>query len=158
MYRIFQLAEIGVLVTGRVLRSVHTYRELNVIKNNFSHNISWKEETLHVTGYPDVSNKKAQAMNNGKVVTKNHVVVIRRHYFEKMKSGTTEHGLKINMETFTTLLKRYVGCLLATTQEVHPAKDVERLLLATPNMAKRYVKRRHKQQCFTNQKVVKVEL
>jgi hypothetical protein len=105
-HRIFRLAETGVLVTSNRLRSVHTYRKLNIV--TIRDNISWQIKKLYLRRHPDVSNKKTEVMDHRKAVKKN---VIRRNCFETMKYGTVECWFKTNRITFTTMMKICVGCL-----------------------------------------------
>jgi len=91
-------------------------------------------------------------MNQRKVVKKN---VIRTDCFETMKSGTVGYGFKTNRKTFTTLTKRRVGCLTTAHRKFIRHNMSKHCIRQLQNMAMRYVERCLRQECFTNQKVVK---
>jgi hypothetical protein len=91
---------------------------------------------LYLGGHPDVYNKKVEAMNHRKVVTKNTVVIPNILLWKKkMKSGTVEHGFKTNRKTFTTPMKKYAGCLTTAHRKLNRQNTYKDCIRQLQNMA-----------------------
>ncbi|XP_063245200.1 uncharacterized protein LOC134546350 [Bacillus rossius redtenbacheri] len=135
--RIFRLGEVGVPLNAQLLRrSVYSFCELNSINHPFNKNSQMagkKWLKLFLQRHPDISKRKAQAMNAGRAAKLNKVIV--GDYFVKLREILEAHNLVGHPEKIYNIDEKGCRLTLHKQQQVYGRKGNKRVHLVAPEHA-----------------------
>lgn len=135
--RIIRFCEVGLPLTlGLVRHQAFRYCEINKIPHNFNKikecaGKDWLQSFLH--RHPELSKRKAQAMNPARVQKLNRMIV--KDYFQKLEDILNNMGLKSNPQNIYNMDEK--GCRLTIhhQQSVMARKGSKRVHMVAPEHA-----------------------
>lgn len=132
--RIFRLADVGMPVTGNVIRrSVYTFCEQNKIETPFNHfkGIAGRKWlSLFLKRHPDVGKRKTQSMNPGRAAKLNKFIV--NDYYNKLKEVMTRLDIFDKPQLIFNMDEKGCRLSLHKQQSVYAKKGSKRVHMVAP--------------------------
>lgn len=132
--RIFRLADVGVPLTGKVIRrSVYTFCTENKIKapfNDFKCTAGRKWLSLFIKRHPEVAKRKTQSMNPGRAAKLNPTIV--HDYFNTLKETMTRLDVFDKPQLIYNMDEKGCRLNLHKQQTVYAKKGTKRVHMVAP--------------------------